>query len=107
MLTVDIARQYDIIADFPDNPTNQLALLNALMGFHYLARDYHDGTPLLQGQYGDTTYYLTPAPVLPILMPLAAVPFIGLPLATTLDPLYRVMVESAYDRTINPGNRPL
>jgi hypothetical protein len=102
MLTVDVARQYDVIADFPTNPTNTLALLNAYFGFHYLHGDYRGGTPLLQGQYGDTTYYLIPTPVLPLLMPLEPLPG-GTALALGLDPVLRVLVETAYDRTINPG----
>lgn len=56
-----------------------------------------------QGQYGDTTYYLIPTPVLPLLMPLTQVPVIGTPLAVTLDPFFRVLVEAGYNRTINPG----
>ena len=61
------------------------------------------GEPELQGQYGDTTYYLFPTPVLPLLMPVEWVPFIGPPLAVTFDPFLRVLVEAGYDRTINPG----
>ena len=57
----------------------------------------------MQGQYGDTTYYLIATPVLPLLMPIDKIPLIGHPLAVTLDPFFRVLVEAGYDRTINPG----
>ena len=36
-------------------------------------------------------------------MPLAQIPVIGMPLAKALDAPLRVLVETGYDRTINPG----
>jgi hypothetical protein len=36
-------------------------------------------------------------------MPLAQLPLIGPTLAAALDPPLRVLIEAAYDRTINPG----
>ncbi|MFZ0835216.1 MAG: PE-PPE domain-containing protein, partial [Mycobacterium sp.] len=104
MLTVDLTRQYDGWADFPTNPLNLIADLNAAMGIAFLHGNYDGvGTPEAQGQYGDTTYYMIPTPVLPLLMPFDAIPLIGHPLAATLDPFFRVLVEAGYDRTINPG----
>ena len=106
LTTVDVAGQYDPVSDFPTNPLNLLADLNALAGFIYVhpEENYFDAdTPLLQGQYQDTTYYLIPTPTLPLLMPLELIPVIGPPLAVTLDPPMRVLVETGYDRTINPG----
>ncbi len=104
MLTADTARQYDGWTDFPTNPLNLLADLNAGLGIYYLHGNYYGvGTPEPQGQYGDTTYYLIATPVLPLLMPLEKVPVIGNALAVTLDPFFRVLVEAGYDRTINPG----
>ena len=104
MTTVDVARQYDGWTDSPTNPLNLLADANAALGIYYLHANYFGvGTPQQQGQYGDTTYYLIPTPVLPLLMPLTAVPVIGTPLAETLDPFFRVLVEAGYNRTINPG----
>jgi hypothetical protein len=101
-----VARQYDPASDFPTNPLNLLANLNALVGFIYVhpEKNYFDaGTPQLQGRYQDTTYYLIPTTTLPLLMPLEAIPVIGPPLAVTLDPPFQVLVETGYDRTINPG----
>lgn len=104
MGTIDIARQYDGWADFPTNPLNLLADLNAAMGIYYLHGNYYGvGTPQQQGQYGDTTYYLIPTPVLPLLMPVDKIPLIGHALAVTADPFLRVLVEAGYNRTINPG----
>ncbi|MBV8966564.1 MAG: PE-PPE domain-containing protein [Mycobacteriaceae bacterium] len=104
MTTVDVARQYDGWADWPTNPLNLLADINAGFGIYYLHGNYIGvGTPLLQGQYGDTTYYLIPTPVLPMLMPLEQIPVVGPALAATVDPVLRVLVETGYNRTINPG----
>ncbi|MGD9619812.1 MAG: PE-PPE domain-containing protein [Mycolicibacterium sp.] len=104
LTTIDVARQYDGWADFPTNPLNLPSVVNALMGTHYVHGDYFGvGTPQLQGQFQDATYYLTPTPIVPLLMPLQAIPFLGTALAVTLDPAVRVMVETGYDRTINPG----
>ncbi len=55
MTTVDVARQYDIVADFPTNPLNLLSDVNGLLGnFYYHANYFEGGPPLRQGQYGDT-----------------------------------------------------
>lgn len=106
LTTVDVAHQYDPVSDFPTNPLNLLADLNVAIGFIY----FHSETAYfavnsleLQGQYQDTTYYLAPAKTLPLLMPLEQIPLIGPPIAATLDPPLRVLVEAGYDRTINPG----
>ncbi|MEX0581147.1 MAG: PE-PPE domain-containing protein [Mycobacterium sp.] len=105
LTTVDITRQYDGYSDVPTNPLNLLADLNALMGAALLHDRYLDvdSPALLQGQYRDTTYYLAPTRLLPLLSPVAAVPVIGMPIAQLLDAPLRVLVEAGYDRTINPG----
>ena len=105
LLTVDVARQYDGWTDFPTNPLNMVATLNALLGALFLHDDYlySGGPPLLQGYYQDTTYYLGPTTVLPLLIPLSQIPVVGMALAKALDPPLRVLVETGYDRTINPG----
>jgi hypothetical protein len=105
LTTVDVARQYDGWPDFPTNPLNLLADVNALLGATFLHPYYRqiDAPPLLQGYYQDTTYYLEPTALLPLLMPLAQIPFVGIPLTKALDPPLRVLVETGYDRTINPG----
>ncbi|MGV0992771.1 MAG: PE-PPE domain-containing protein [Mycobacterium sp.] len=105
LITVDIASQYDGWADFPTNPLNLLADLNGVLGaalLHNLFRTYL-GEPQLQGQFQDTTYYLQTPSTIPLLLPLTLIPLIGQPLADVLDPFMRVLVETAYDRTINPG----
>ncbi|WP_236147707.1 PE-PPE domain-containing protein [Mycolicibacterium sp. CH28] len=106
--TVDIALQYDLFADAPLNPLNLLAVVNAYMGvleLHPNYTDYSLNQPGVvdQGQYGDTHYYLIPARILPILMPLANFGTLGHALADTLDAPLRVIIESAYNRNISPG----
>lgn len=103
LTTVDAVHQYDPVADFPTNPLNLLSLVNTLLGFKYQHPEGDSGTPVLQGQYQDSTYYLIPTDTLPLLQPLTIVPFLGPLLATTMDPPLRVLVETGYDRTINPG----
>ena len=104
--TIDISRQYDGWSDQPTNPLNLLAMGNALLGTYYLHQNYDEVTLKggeFQDQVGDTTYYLVPTKILPILLPLDNVPVIGHALADTLDPFFRVLVEAGYDRTISPG----
>ncbi|WP_431231363.1 PE-PPE domain-containing protein [Mycolicibacterium psychrotolerans] len=106
LTTADVARQYDPVSDFPTNPLNVLADLNVALGFLYFHPEtayFAANTVELQGQYQDTTYYLIPAQTLPLLIPLEQIPIIGPPIAATLDPPLRVLVEAGYDRTINPG----
>ncbi len=104
LTTVDVARQYDAIADFPTNPLDLLASVNALFGYFIIhVAPFGGGTPELQGQYQDSTYYLIPTPTLPLLMPMARLPVVGPLLAAVLDPPLRVLVEAGYDRTLNPG----
>ena len=104
LTTVDVAGQYDLMSDSPTNPFNLLTMINAIAGYYFVhLRPLDIGTPELQGQYQDSTYYLIPAPTLPILAPITVVPWLGPLIATVLDPPLRVLVETGYDRTINPG----
>jgi len=105
LTTVDITAQYDGWTDFPLNPLNLLAVLNAVVGTRLAHGDIKpfSGAPQLQGYYQDTTYYLQPASLVPLVMPLAFIPIIGMPLARALDAPLRVIIESGYDRSINPG----
>ncbi|MGV0991232.1 MAG: PE-PPE domain-containing protein [Mycobacterium sp.] len=104
LTTVDVAGQYDLMSDSPNNPFNLLAMVNAVAGYYFVhLQPLSLGTPELQGQYQDSTYYLIPTPTLPMLMPVAMVPLIGPLIAAIADPPLRVLIETAYDRTINPG----
>lgn len=130
MTTVDVALQYDGVADFPLYPINLLATLNAAAGFWYihgtmLAPDgkHPDDLPngLTPDQLAaaiadpanqqrvagsDTTYVLIPTPNLPLLQPLrefgafTGLEFITNPLITLVSPALRVLIETGYDRTL-------
>ncbi|MCX2931427.1 PE-PPE domain-containing protein [Mycobacterium sp. CVI_P3] len=105
--TVDIATQYDGLADNMLNPLNLLAALNAYVGLEqhvtYDARSLTQPAVVDQGQYGDTHYYLISTPILPLLVPLETFGPMGHALADALDAPLRVIIESAYDRTVSPG----
>lgn len=106
--TYDIARQYDPFADFPRDPSNVLAVVNAAFGL--VNHDYstvtldpndprYDPNTVVQ-QYGDTTYYLIPSK-LPMLEPLRQTGFGQV--ADALEPVLTPIVESGYDRTTPYG----
>lgn len=105
--TVVYNRQYDAMADFPLYPINVIADLNALLGFVYVhpwGNDMSlapDPSAYYQGSYGDTDYYFSETPDLPLFGPLrtAGVPE---PLIDVVEPVFRVIVELGYDRSIPP-----
>jgi hypothetical protein len=133
MLTVDIAFQYDGVADFPLYTANILAVLNATAGFwyihgSYLAPNSRDPGGLPNGLTADelaaaiadpvnqertpgsdTTYMLIPTPDLPLLQPLrdfgafTHTEFITKPLIALIQPALRVLIETGYDRSLPYG----
>ena len=112
--TVDVARQYDLFADFPRYPLNLIADANAVVALFYGAHDYshvtlnpadprYDPNTVVQ-QFGDTTYYFIPAPMLPVLRPLRDLGFDPV-LLDAAEPAMRVLVEFGYDRS-TPFGQP-
>jgi hypothetical protein len=111
--TVDIAREYDGLADFPLYPVNLLADANALLGVLFVHAAYNEvsldpnspkyvpGTDIQHK--GDTTFYTIPTADLPLFDPLRV---IGVPesLIDIVEPATKVIVDSAYDRTIPYGD---
>lgn len=98
---LDVARQYDPIADFPDNPFNLLALANALSGFNGVHLKYSDADLNAPGNYvwteGNTTYVYIPTSQLPLLAGLRA---LGLDsLADQWEAPLREIIDGAYDRS--------
>ncbi len=108
--SIDVAQQYDLLGgDAPNNLFNILALVNSLASYGLLHGEMPDqdlGDAEYQDSLGDTDYYLNPAELLPILMPLE---WIGIPRALLLvaDAPMRVLIENAYRRDINPGEPTL
>ena len=102
---IDVSRQYDAASDFPDNPFNLLALLNANAGFLFVHQDYEDVDIYDPANYvwteGNTTYVYVPTKNLPLLEPLR---WVGLSaLADALNEPLKEIVERAYDRSSLPA----
>ena len=129
--TIDIANQYDAVADFPQYPINVVADINSALGFIYQHAGYGDG-PLpepvpaiwppsdpLSGPYsdeyllgstelvkqvdGDTTFYFVPTADLPLLDPLRS-PGVPEGVLNIFQPALQVIVEAGYDRSIPFGD---
>jgi hypothetical protein len=135
MSTVDVAFEYDGVADFPLYPINLLATLNAVAGFWYihgsmlspngnnlddlpngltpaeLAAAIADPANQQRTAGSDTTYVLIPTPNLPLLQPLrefgasTGLEFITTLLIDLVQPALRVLIETGYDRTL-PYSEP-
>ncbi|MCB0949834.1 MAG: PE-PPE domain-containing protein, partial [Mycobacterium sp.] len=102
---LDIAIEYDGVADFPDNPFNLLALANALAGSQYVHIYGYDDVSLenaekLVWKVGNTTYVLIRNPNIPLLQPLRDLG-LGM-LADSLNGPLKAIIDSAYDRNY-PG----
>ncbi len=108
-LTTSYVREYEGLADLPDNPLNLLALGNALVGAAVLHPDYRSVDPgdsaniTLPTTNPKSVYVLVPTPRLPILMVLDGV--VPEPILAGLDPVLRWGVDLGYDRT-TPANVP-
>jgi hypothetical protein len=100
----EVIRQYDGWADWPDDPSNFVAVANAIVGMFTIHTNYRhvdlddpnnlrytpdqpDGSP------GNVTYIWAPADYLPLAK-------LTGPLAPIVDNILRPIVESAYDRPV-------
>lgn len=98
---LDIAIEYDGVADFPDNPFNLLAVANALMGMNYVHIYAYDDVDLqnsakLVWKEGNTTYVLIRNENLPLLEPMRE---LGLDaMADSLNRPLKWIIDSAYNR---------
>ena len=107
---IDIVRQYDPVADWPDNPFNLLALANVAAGalspihLDYTGVDLNDPANVVWTE-GKTTYVFVPTPDLPLLQPLRAMGMTAL--ADKLNEPLKEIVERAYDRPyLTPAIEP-
>ncbi len=98
---IDVVRQYDPMADFPDRPLNLLALANVAAGMlspmhlDYRSVDLDDPSNVVWTE-GNTTYVFVPTTELPLLKPLRALGFDEL--AAKLNGPLTEIIEKAYDR---------
>jgi diacyltrehalose acyltransferase len=105
--------EYSGVSDFPNDPTNPLAVANAMAGYVFLHPFLIPGwptsfdpsaladavrEPTSQGYAGATEYFLIPTQDLPLLEPLRDVPGIGPAMADLIQPDLRVLVDLGYDR---------
>ncbi len=125
--TIDVAIQYDGLADVPQYPANLVADLNDVLGVIYEHTSYGSGfvagllppsTPLAEPftdqyvlgaseivmqQTGDTTFYLIPTTELPLLDPLLDLG-VPEPVLNIVQPALQVIVEAGYDRAVPFGD---
>ena len=107
----EVIRQYDGWADWPTDPTNTLARINALVGlslthvFGYFNIDLEDPDNIrytpdnADGSPGNITYVFVPTPTLPLI---AMTGVLAPLLNPVLDPILRPLVEAGYQRPFGP-----
>jgi PE-PPE domain len=125
--TIDVANQYDGLADVPQFPINPIADLNDLLGIIYVHTSYGDGavpglfpdstplsgpfvdeyllgaTDIVKQVSGDATFYLIPTQTLPLLDPLLDLG-VPQPVLNIVQPALQVLVEAGYDRSVPIGD---
>ncbi|MEH3156716.1 MAG: PE-PPE domain-containing protein [Gordonia paraffinivorans] len=104
---LDISWEYDGVSDFPRDPSNGLALLNAAFGFlvhgSYKSVDLDDPSSIVQDVTVGTTRYVTVrGEYIPLLMPLRLLG-VPTPILDAMEPGLRAQIEKAYDRSAGPG----
>src|SRR5690606_37849302 len=103
--TLDVAVQHDALGgDFPIYPLHLPAVANSLLSYallHGTMPEQHLDDAVPQGVHGDTTYYLLPTDLVPLLMPFEGV--VPRPILVALDEPLRVLIEAGYRRDISPG----
>ncbi len=104
---IDLVRQYDMAADYPDRP-NLLAILNVISAFFSVHMNYEaadlDNPANIVWTEGNTTYVFVPTPKLPLLDGLRNFGLSGL--ADVLNEPLKRIVERAYDRSYLPTALP-
>jgi diacyltrehalose acyltransferase len=102
---VDVAKEYDPIADFPTNPFNLLAVANGVAAFAYVHLRYDevdlDDPDNIVWKEGKTTYVYVPTEHLPLLQGFYDA---GMgDLVADLEPKLREIIDKAYDRSYLEG----
>lgn len=96
--------EYDGWANFPQDPTNLLADVNALMGIatvHSVYKDLNPAVDLIHlGAAGQTDFFMIPTDQLPILWPVYQLGAPGELLGAALEPGLRLGIDWGYG---NPG----
>lgn len=103
----DISWEYDGVSDFPRDPSNGLAVLNAAFGFlvhgSYKDVDLNDKSSIISDvTVGNTRYITVRGEYIPLLMPLKLLG-VPKPVLDAMEPGLRAQIEKAYDRSAGPG----
>lgn len=104
---LDVSWEYDGVSDFPRDPSNGLAMLNAAFGFlihgSYKTVDLDDTSSIVQDvTVGNTRYVTVRGEYIPLLMPLKLLG-VPKPVLDAMEPGLRAQIEKAYDRSAGPG----
>jgi hypothetical protein len=104
---LDVSWEYDGVSDFPRDPSNGLAMLNAAFGFlvhgNYKAVNLDDKSSIVQDvTVGNTRYVTVRGEYIPLLMPLKLLG-VPKPVLDAMEPGLRAQIEKAYDRSAGPG----
>jgi hypothetical protein len=113
--TIDIARQYDGLADTPQFVLNPVADANAILGIVFVHALYGEEVSLdpnspkyvegtVKETWHDTTYYWIPTADLPLFDPLRLVG-VPEPVIDVVEPFFKVLVEAGYDGSV-PFHEP-
>ncbi|OBK88599.1 PE-PPE domain-containing protein [Mycolicibacter heraklionensis] len=96
--------EYDGLANFPQDPANLLAMVNALIGtatVHFSYIDFDNLADTIDlGRIGDTDFYLIPQQ-LPILWPIYQLGDVGKVIGDALTPMLKLVIDWGYG---NPGD---
>ncbi|MCV7383631.1 PE-PPE domain-containing protein [Mycolicibacter longobardus] len=95
--------EYDGWSNFPQDPTNVVAVLNALMGILAVHNAYFNdnlANAVDLGSIGSNDFYMLPTAQLPILGPLYGLGDFGKLVGDALAPVLKVLIDWSYG---NPG----
>ena len=107
--TLDVSWEYDPVSDFPNQPFNILADLNAFVAFATRHSFYYDVDLTDTDSYvadvtvGNTRYVTLRREHLPLLEPLYKFLPVLAPVFDAVEPVLKYMVDLAYDRTVGPA----
>lgn len=106
--TTDIySGEYDGFANFPQDPTNLLAVVNAIIGIQTVHFSYPDFDNLADvvslGSIGAANFYLIPTAQLPILSPLYQLGELGSVVGDALAPMLKLLIDWGYGNPGDPG----
>ncbi|MEB3064353.1 PE-PPE domain-containing protein [[Mycobacterium] zoologicum] len=97
------SNEYDGWSNFPQDPTNIVAVLNALMGILAVHGAYFNdnlGNAIDLGSIGANDFYMLPTDQLPILGPLYGLGDVGKLVGDALAPILKTTIDWSYG---NPG----